>query len=255
MPKTLGVRTQSKESIDLCYKMDIEAFNMMETNEISYANEKFIYECVYRNLLDELGYEKLKPEEKNRILNVVNEINTEEIIKEKLEAKIIAEIESRIDSGAYDDYINSEVERRMQTDEVKKIVQTQVEEQVKAKLAEEMAEQVLEDVDEILYTRENGETINERGIDIGLAQGREEGIEIGFKQGFEKGKQEGIEIGRESGYEKGLGEAGQVSYQKGLEVGRKQGLERVARTMYKDNYPLEEITKLTGLVLKRPTKK
>ena len=123
------------------------------------------------------------------------------------------------------------------------------------KLAEEMAEQVLEDVDEILYTREDGETINERGIDIGLAQGREEGIEIGFKQGFEKGKQEGIEIGRESGYEKGLEEAGQVSYQKGLEVGRKQGLERVARTMYKDSYPLEEITKLTGLVLKRPTKK
>ncbi len=82
MLKTLGVRTQSKESIDLCYKMDIEAFNMMETNEISYANEKFIYECVYRNLLDELGYEKLKPEEKNRILNVVNEINTEEEDKE-----------------------------------------------------------------------------------------------------------------------------------------------------------------------------
>lgn len=82
MLKTLGVRTQSKESIDLCYKMDIEAFNMMETNEISYANEKYIYECVYRNLLDELGYEKLKPEEKNRILNVVNEINTEEEDKE-----------------------------------------------------------------------------------------------------------------------------------------------------------------------------
>ena len=82
MLKTLGVRTQSKESIDLCYKMDIEAFNMMETNEISYANEKFIYECVYRNLLDELGYEKLKYEEKNRILNVVNEINTEEEDKE-----------------------------------------------------------------------------------------------------------------------------------------------------------------------------
>ena len=65
-----------------------------------------------------------------------------------------------------------------------------MEDQVKAKLAEEMAEQVIEDVDEILYTREDGETINERGIDIGLAQGRQEGIEIGYKQGYEKGKEE-----------------------------------------------------------------
>ena len=118
-----------------------------------------------------------------------------------------------------------------------------------------MAEQVIEDVDEILYTREDGETINERGIDIGLAQGRQEGIEIGLKQGIEQGKKEGIEIGREAGYEKGLKEAGEVSYQKGLEDGRKQGLERVARTMYKDNYPLDEITKLTGLILKRPSRK
>ena len=88
-----------------------------------------------------------------------------------------------------------------------------------------------------------------------MAQGRQEGIEIGFKQGFEKGRKEGIEIGRESGDEKALEESGGASYQKGLEDGRKQGLERVARTMYKDNYPIEEITKLTGLILKRPSKK
>jgi len=106
-----------------------------------------------------------------------------------------------------------------------------------------MAEQVIEDVDEILYTRENGESINERGIDIGLSQGREEGIEIGLKRGLEKGRKEGVEIGREAGYEKGL------------EDGRKQGLERVARIMYKNNYPVEEITKLTGLILRRPHKK
>ena len=118
-----------------------------------------------------------------------------------------------------------------------------------------MAEQVIEDVDEILYTREDGETINERGIDIGLAQGRQEGIEIGYKQGYEKGKEEGIEIGREAGYEKAQSEGGGAGYQQGLEDGRKQGLERVARTMYKDSYPLEEITKLTGLILKRPARK
>lgn len=193
--------------------------------------------------------------DKSSLENVINEINTEEILKEKLEAKITSEIIARIDTGIYDDYINREVEMRMQTDEVKKIMQEKVEEEVKVKLAEEMAEQITEDVDEILYTREDGETINERGIDIGLAQGRQEGIEIGFKQGFEKGRQEGIEIGRESGYEKALKEAGESSYQQGLDEGRKQGLERVARTMYKDNYPLEEITKLTGLILKRPSRK
>ena len=69
------------------------------------------------------------------------------------------------------------------------------------------------------------------------------------------GRKEGIEIGREAGYEQGLKDAGANTYQKGLEEGRKQGLERVARTMYKDNYPLEEITKLTGLILKRPSRK
>lgn len=82
MLKTLGVRTQSRESIELCFTMDIEAFNMMATSENSYADEKFIYECVYKNLLDELGYSKLSPEEKNRILSVVNEIDTTEEDKE-----------------------------------------------------------------------------------------------------------------------------------------------------------------------------
>ena len=82
MLKVLGVRTQSKESIDLCFAMDIEAFNMMATNENSYADEKFIYECVYKNLLDELGYEHLTQDEKLRCLSVVNEIDTTEEDKE-----------------------------------------------------------------------------------------------------------------------------------------------------------------------------
>lgn len=82
MLKVLGVRTQSKESIELCFKMDIEAFNMMETSENNYSNEKFIYECVYKNLLDELGYEKLSVDEKNRIISVVNAIDTTEEDKE-----------------------------------------------------------------------------------------------------------------------------------------------------------------------------
>ena len=193
--------------------------------------------------------------DKSSFENVINEINTEDILREKLEEKISAEIDRRIAEGMNQEYIEMEVKRRMQSDEVKKIIQVKVEEKVKEKLNEEINEQVIEDVDEILYTRENGETINERGIDIGLRQGREEGIEIGFNQGFDEGKKEGIEIGRESGYEKGLEEADEYNYQKGLKEGRKQGLERVARTMYKDNYPLPEITKLTGLVLRNPPKK
>ena len=193
--------------------------------------------------------------DKSSFENVINEINTEDILRKKLEEKISAEIDRRISEGMNQEYIEMEVNRRMESDEIKKIIQAKVEEKVKEKLNEEINEQVVEDVDEILYTRENGETINERGIDIGLSQGREEGIEIGFKQGFEKGKEEGIEIGRESGYEKGLEEADEYNYQKGLKDGRKQGLERVARTMYKDNYPLPEITKLTGLILKNPPKK
>ena len=32
MLKLLGVRTQSRESIDLCYQMDLEAINIMYTN-------------------------------------------------------------------------------------------------------------------------------------------------------------------------------------------------------------------------------
>ena len=61
--------------------------------------------------------------DKSSLENMVNEINTEEMIKEKLEAKISSEIDRRIASGNYDDYINREVERRMQSDEVKKIMQ------------------------------------------------------------------------------------------------------------------------------------
>ena len=82
MLKLLGVRTQSKESIDLCFTMDMEAFNMMANSENSYADEKFVYECVYKLLLDELGYEPLKEDQRIRCLSVVNEIDTTEDDKE-----------------------------------------------------------------------------------------------------------------------------------------------------------------------------
>lgn len=82
MLKVLGVRTQSKESIELCFKMDIEAFNMMATEDNNYSNEKYIYECVYKLLLDELDYEKLSTDEKARCLRVVDSIDLNEEDKE-----------------------------------------------------------------------------------------------------------------------------------------------------------------------------
>ncbi len=82
MIKFLGVRTQSRESIDLCFQMDLEAFNMMDDSQTNYSNEKFLYECIYKNLLDELGYEKLPIKEKTRILNVIDNISLDEEDKE-----------------------------------------------------------------------------------------------------------------------------------------------------------------------------
>ena len=53
--------------------------------------------------------------DKSSLENIVEDINTKEMIKEKLEAKISDEIDSRIANGLYDDYINSEVQKRIQT--------------------------------------------------------------------------------------------------------------------------------------------
>jgi len=82
MLKFLGVRTQSKESIELCFMMDMEAFNMMSSKENNFEKEKYIYECVYKNLLDELNYKKLDEQTKKEVISVVNNINTEEKDKE-----------------------------------------------------------------------------------------------------------------------------------------------------------------------------
>ena len=59
MLKFLGVKTQSQESIELCYLMDMEAFNMMSSDNNNFKNERFLYTCVFQVLLDKLGYKKL----------------------------------------------------------------------------------------------------------------------------------------------------------------------------------------------------
>ena len=76
MLKFLGVRTQSRESIDLCYQMDLAAFSMMPQNS---RNDMAIYEDVYKNLLDELGYQKLDLNSKKKILNVLSNYSFDEI--------------------------------------------------------------------------------------------------------------------------------------------------------------------------------
>ena len=76
MLKFLGVRTQSRESIDLCYQMDLAAFSMMPADARA---DMAIYEDVYKNLLDELGYQKLDLNSKKRILDVISNYSFEEI--------------------------------------------------------------------------------------------------------------------------------------------------------------------------------
>ncbi len=76
MLKFLGVRTQSRESIDLCYQMDLAAFSMMPADARA---DMAIYEDVYKNLLDELGYQKLDLNSKKRILDIISNYSFEEI--------------------------------------------------------------------------------------------------------------------------------------------------------------------------------
>ena len=79
----LGVRTQSEESIRLCYMMDLEAFNMMEADNFKkYYDVRYNYLCVYKNLLDELNYEILSQEEKDEVEEVCNLIDLDEEDKE-----------------------------------------------------------------------------------------------------------------------------------------------------------------------------
>ena len=76
MLKFLGVRTQCRESIDLCYQMDLAAFSMMPADARA---DMAIYEDVYKNLLDELGYQKLDLNSKKRILDIISNYSFEEI--------------------------------------------------------------------------------------------------------------------------------------------------------------------------------
>ena len=77
----LGVKTQSQESIDLCYMMDQEAFNMME-GTYKYDEERKNYENVYRLLLHKLGYKPLSDEEADNLEEEVSYIDLDEEDKE-----------------------------------------------------------------------------------------------------------------------------------------------------------------------------
>ena len=78
MLKFLGVRTQSKESIELCFMMDQEAFNMMSDEKNDYKEERNLYNYVYLNLMDELGYKKLDEKTKKEALDALNKIDINE---------------------------------------------------------------------------------------------------------------------------------------------------------------------------------
>ena len=82
MLKFLGVRTQSKESIELCYIMDLEAFNMMSDDNNNFENERIMYKAVYENLMNELGYRDLDQSTKEANDKIISIINTEEMDKD-----------------------------------------------------------------------------------------------------------------------------------------------------------------------------
>ena len=82
MLKFLGVRTQSKESIELCYIMDLEAFNMMSDDNNNFENERIMYKAVYENLMNELGYRDLDQATKEANDKIISIINTEEVDKD-----------------------------------------------------------------------------------------------------------------------------------------------------------------------------
>jgi hypothetical protein len=82
MLKFLGVRTQSKESIELCFMMDNEAFNMMSNENNNFDNERAMYKAVYENLMDELGYKPLNENTKKANAKLISNINTDEVDKE-----------------------------------------------------------------------------------------------------------------------------------------------------------------------------
>ena len=77
----LGVKTQSQESIELCYMMDLEAFNMMSTS-YNYDEERQNYENVYNLLMAKLGYRKLDSDTINKLEEEVLYIDLDEIDKE-----------------------------------------------------------------------------------------------------------------------------------------------------------------------------
>ena len=79
----LGVRTQTEESIRLCYMLDLEAFNMMEaTSPKKFDEERYYYECVFKDLLDELGYEKVDSNVKEELEDTILLIDLDEEDKE-----------------------------------------------------------------------------------------------------------------------------------------------------------------------------
>lgn len=82
MLKFLGVRTQSKESIELCYIMDLEAFNMMSDNNNDFENERIMYKAVYENLMNELGYRDIDQVTKETNDKIISIINTVEVDKD-----------------------------------------------------------------------------------------------------------------------------------------------------------------------------
>lgn len=81
-----------------------------------------------------------------------------------------------------------------------------------------------------------------REIKNSMDSAEKAGIRKGIKKGRKEGREEGLKEGRQKGLKEGR--------QEGLKEGRQEGLQEVAQKMKSEGFPLETISKLTGLTKK-----
>ena len=108
----------------------------------------------------------------------------------------------------------------------------------------EMTQIVEKEINEYNWFRELcGHELYEKKMKQYYKEDLERERKKGEQSGFEKGEQSGFEKGEQSGFEKGE--------QSGFEKGIEQSKENFALNMLKNNYRLEEISRMTGLTMER----
>ena len=81
-----------------------------------------------------------------------------------------------------------------------------------------------------------------RGIEKGIEEGRQEGMERGIEKGIEEGRQEGME----RGIEKGIEEGRQEGMERGIEKGIEKNQQEVILNMLRKGTDISFISEVTG---------